>query len=79
METRYPIIIVEKFKFLLFSRIRDIYLSSSFYNKKISKIEEKNLTYKPNPNIVDCIIKFSKKAILAPNIKTKSNEKIITK
>ena len=63
METRYPIIIVEKFKFLLFSRIRDIYLSSSFYNKKISKIEEKNLTYKPNPNIVDCIIKFNKKKI----------------
>ena len=63
METRNPIIIIEKYKFLLLSRIRDIYLSSSFYNKKISKIEEKNLTYKPNPNIVDCIIKFNKKKI----------------
>ncbi|MAV81124.1 MAG: hypothetical protein CMD12_04000 [Flavobacteriales bacterium] len=61
MYPKYPFLILDKFRFSIFSKIRDIYLSSSFYNQKISKIIEKNLVYKPNPNIVDCIIKFNKK------------------
>tara|TARA_A100000164_G_scaffold366706_1_gene387870 strand:+ start:1409 stop:3037 length:1629 start_codon:yes stop_codon:yes gene_type:complete len=63
MYPKYPFLILDKFRFSIFSKIRDIYLSSSFYNQKISKIIEKNLVYKPNPNIVDCIIKFNKKKI----------------
>ena len=33
----------------------------SFYNKKISKIDDKTITYKPRQNILNCIIKFDKK------------------
>ena len=41
-------------------RIRKIYLSSSFYNKKISKINDKILIYKPSPSLINCIIKYEK-------------------
>ena len=41
-------------------RIRKIYLSSSFYNKKISKISDKILMYKPSPSLINCIIKYEK-------------------
>ena len=40
-------------------RIRKIYLSSSFYNKKISKISDKILIYKPSPSLINCIIKYT--------------------
>ena len=40
--------------------IRKLYFSSSFYNKKISKIEKKKLLYKPNPSLFDCLVKYNK-------------------
>ena len=45
----------------LFHKIRKIYLNSTIYNKKISKIDDKSIVYKPRPNILDCLIKFEKK------------------
>ena len=45
----------------LFHKIRKIYLNSTIYNKKISKIDDKIIVYKPRPNILDCLIKFEKK------------------
>jgi hypothetical protein len=30
-------------------------------NKKISKISDKNLEYKPSPSLLDCLIKYEKK------------------
>tara|TARA_B100000700_G_scaffold13408_1_gene13455 strand:- start:750 stop:2378 length:1629 start_codon:yes stop_codon:yes gene_type:complete len=43
------------------NQIRKIYLSSRIYNKKISKIDKKNIEYKPSPNLLDCLIKYEKK------------------
>ena len=43
------------------NQIRKIYLSSRIYNKKISKIDNKNIDYKPSPNLLDCLIKYEKK------------------
>ena len=43
------------------NHIRKIYLSSRIYNKKISKIDDKLIEYKPSPNLLDCLIKYEKK------------------
>ena len=50
-------------EFFLYSinQIRKIYLNSTFYNKKISKIDDKSLEYKPSPSILACIINYEKK------------------
>tara|TARA_B100001121_G_scaffold151816_1_gene132736 strand:+ start:1233 stop:2864 length:1632 start_codon:yes stop_codon:yes gene_type:complete len=41
--------------------LRNIYLNSRIYNKKISKIDDKVIVYKPSQNILNCLIKFNKK------------------
>ncbi len=43
------------------SQIRKIYLSSKFYNKKISKIDDKTIEYKPSTHLIDSLIKYEKK------------------
>ena len=45
----------------MISRIRRIYLSSSIYNKKISRVKNQIIQYKPKPNILDCLVKYKKK------------------
>jgi len=52
---------ISQFFFLFTSKARNFYLNSNIYNKKISKINYKNLEYKPSPNILDCLIKYEKK------------------
>ena len=50
-------------EFLLYSinQVRKIYLNSTFYNKKISKIDDKSLEYKPSPSLLSCIVNYEKK------------------
>ncbi len=43
------------------NQIRSIYLSSKFYNKKISKIDNKIIEYKPSNHLIDSLIKYEKK------------------
>ena len=52
-----------QFFFFLFNHIKNFYLNSKIYNKKISKISSKTLEYKPSPNLLDCLIKYEKKKI----------------
>ena len=48
--------------FLGFSQqIRKIYLNSNIYDKKISKVNQKSLGYRPSLNILSCIVKYEKK------------------
>ncbi len=47
--------------FQILQRIRNIYLNSPIYNKKISKIDDKVIIYKPSQSIFNCLIKFDKK------------------
>ena len=42
------------------NQIRQYYLNSKLYNKKISKVNSNNLKYKPSPSLLDCIIKYDK-------------------
>jgi uncharacterized heparinase superfamily protein len=52
-----------QFFFFISNQIKKIYLNSKIYNKKISKISNKNLEYKPSPSLLDCLIKYEKKKI----------------
>ena len=52
---------INEFLNYLFTQIRKVYLNSSFYNKKISKIEEAALEYKPSQSLLGCLINFNKK------------------
>ena len=44
-------------------QIRNVYLKSSIYNNKISKIVISNISYKPSIKTLSCIIKYEKKKI----------------
>ena len=52
---------INEFFFYITNRIRKIYLKSSLYNKKISKINNNSLYYKPSLKILSCLIKYDKK------------------
>ena len=51
---------INQFFFLISNQARKFYLNSKIYNNKISKINEKNLEYKPSPNLLECLIKYDK-------------------
>ena len=69
--------------FLIFSKqLRQFYLNSSIYNKKISKFEHYNLTYKPNLSILSSLVKYEKKKDKIENFNVNSiweNKKISNK
>ncbi len=52
---------INQFFFIFSKQIRELYLNSSIYNKKISKIDDSILTYKPNLNILSSLISYEKK------------------
>ena len=52
---------INQFFFFFSNKTRHVYLNSTIYNKKISKIENNNLEYKPSPSLLDCLIKYKKK------------------
>ena len=52
---------INGFFFYIGNQLRKFYLNSTFYNNKISKIDEKVLDYKPSLSILNCIIKYEKK------------------
>ncbi len=52
---------INRFFLNIFNQLRQFYLSSNFYNKKISKINNKDLIYKPSPHLLSSLIKYQKK------------------
>ena len=52
-----------KFFFFLSNQIKNFYLNSNIYNKKISKISNRNIEYKPSPSLLDCLIKYEREKI----------------
>ena len=46
-----------------YQQIRNLYLDSSYYDRKISKIYYKDLIYKPSPHLLSSLIKYQKKKI----------------
>ncbi len=41
--------------------IKNIYLNSNFYDKKISKVHNKELFYKPSPHLLSSLINYQTK------------------
>ena len=60
MILKNSISIIYEFFFILSRQIRKLYLNSSIYNKKISKIDNKILNYKPTLSVLSCLIKYEK-------------------
>ena len=54
-------IYINRFFFNILKQIRKLYLYSNFYDKKISKIDNKELIYKPSPHLLSSLIKYQKK------------------
>ena len=54
-------IYINRFFLNIFNQIRKFYLNSNLYDKKISKINNKNLIYKPSPHLLSSLIKYKKK------------------
>ena len=51
---------INEFYFIFKNQIRKIYLNSSIYNRKISRIDENVLVYQPSLNILSSLIKYEK-------------------
>ena len=49
------------FFFQIINQIRKFYLNSNIYNKKISKIDDGVIIYKPSQSIFNSLVKFNKK------------------
>ena len=56
-------IYINQFFFNIFNKIRELYLHSSLYNKKISRTYNHDLIYKPSPHLLSSLIKYQKKKI----------------
>ena len=56
-------IYINQFFFNTYSQLRKIYLNSYIYDKKISKIDNRELIYKPSPHLLSSLIKYQKKKI----------------
>ena len=51
---------INRLFFNFINRIRNIYLNSNFYDRKISKVFGNNLIYKPSPHLLSSLIKYQK-------------------
>tara|TARA_B100001057_G_scaffold497192_2_gene600686 strand:- start:1947 stop:3551 length:1605 start_codon:yes stop_codon:yes gene_type:complete len=54
-------IYINRFFFNIFNQLRQFYLCSKFYDKKISKTNNKNLVYKPSPHFLSSLFSYKKK------------------
>ena len=82
MILRNPLISINQFLEKIRNQIRNIYLNSNFYEKKISKIYNKELIYKPSPHLLSSLIKYQTQKININDIATENlweNENINTK
>ena len=64
MILRNPLNFISQFATNTFKQIKNIYLNSDYYNKKISKINNNNLIYKPSPHLLLSLIKYQKKKLI---------------
>jgi len=56
-------IYINQFFYKIINKVKELYLNSSLYDKKISKINNENLIYKPSPHLLSSLIKYQKKKI----------------
>ncbi len=75
-----PLNYIVQFFVNISNQFRKIYLGSKYYDKKISRTNNKNLIYKPSPYLLSSLIKYQKKKINIDNFSTYNlwNNKNIT-
>ena len=54
-------IYINRFFLSISNQLKNIYLNSNIYDKKISQVIDKNLIYKPSPHLLSSLIKYNKK------------------
>ncbi len=69
MSLRSPLNFIGKFFLENFKNIKNFYLNSSYYDKKISKTKNLKLFYKPSPHLLSSLIQYQKKKINVDEIK----------
>ena len=53
-------------------QLKNIYFNSNYYDKKISKIRNNDLSYRPSPHLLSSLIKYQSKKINVDNISTEN-------
>ncbi len=59
---------INQFFVKIIKKLKNIYLNSNYYDKKISKIKDNDLSYRPSPHLLSSLIKYQKKKINVDNI-----------
>tara|TARA_Y100001954_G_C15780751_1_gene589678 strand:+ start:275 stop:1885 length:1611 start_codon:yes stop_codon:yes gene_type:complete len=54
-------IYINQFFLSILNQLKKIYLNSDFYDRKISKVTDNPLVYKPSPHLLSSLIKYQKK------------------
>ena len=70
MKLKNSINFFKYFKNIINLELRKFYLNTSYYDSKISKLDTKNLIYRPNLSTFDSIIKYDKEKINIENLNT---------
>ncbi len=73
--------IFQFFKVIL-NQFKNFYLNSNYYDKKISKVKNESLVYKPSPHLLSSLIQYQAKKINVDEISTKNiwdNENLSSK
>ena len=52
---------INRFFYNVYNQVRNLYLNSNLYDKKISKVSDVELIYKPSPHLLSSLIKYQKK------------------
>tara|TARA_B100000902_G_scaffold392236_1_gene444327 strand:+ start:1406 stop:3034 length:1629 start_codon:yes stop_codon:yes gene_type:complete len=72
MILRNPLNFISRFSINTFQQIRNIYLNSNYYDKKISKFNNENLIYKPSPHLLSSLIRYQTQKINVNDIATEN-------
>ena len=72
MILRNPLNFISQFFSSTSRQVRNIYLNSNYYDKKISRINNKDLIYKPSPHLLSSLIKYQTKKINVNDIATEN-------
>ena len=59
--------LINNFYIYLKKKVRNLYLNSNIYNKKIISSNYNTLTYRPSPSLLDCLVRYDKKKIKLEN------------
>ena len=72
MILRNPLNFINQFLKNISYKFKNIYLNSKYYEKKISKIYQDNLIYKPSPHLLSSLINYQTKKVNVDDIATEN-------